>query len=538
MVTLPRRIDRTLCSLILTTNLIAAHDSSLRGAEITLSLQTRGPEGKVKVERMTVDPSEVGIVVVDMWNYHWCKTATMRVGALVPRMNRALDAARGLGMTIMLCPSDVVDNYVGWPQRERIFAMPRFEVPPLLKVECPKPQDPGGCACGKERCVVNYGWDGMHPDLKIGKADLMPDTLEDVYSICRRRGLTHLIYCGVHTQVCLLGKPMGLRNLKAAGLSCILARDLTDAHPGYDPGRDFTPDLNTSQVVEHFERYLAPSINLADELRAMGRWNASSPVDPIRITPWGTPMRPHLFEEDVVVTLSAPWQTDATIRYTLDGSTPTTQSAEYTRPFRLTASTRVRATAFDGERPVCIESEGEFDRLPARPPKPEVFLSDLTPVRAVGPSHTYGNRPRFSAHSSPPRKDRTNEGEPLRLRKVEYGRGMGVHAPCQLLYELAPEYSQFVALAGVDEHILGTANGSNVARYPSVVFKVFLDGRLAAASPVMRISENPWRFDVPIPAGARRISLVATDAGDGNREDLANWVDAGFVLGDRRDGPR
>ena len=295
-------------------------------------------------------------------------------------------------MTVMLCPSDVVDNYVGWPQREKIFAMPRFEVPPLLKVECPKPQDPGGCACGRERCVVNYGWDGMHPDLKIDANDLMPDTLEDVYSLCRQRGLTHLIYCGVHTQVCLLGKPMGLRNLKAAGLSCILARDLTDAHPGYDPARDFTPDLNTSQVVEHFERYLAPSVNMADELKSLGRWEPSWVVDPVRITPWGTPSRPHLFEENVIVTLSAPWQGKATIRYTLDGSSPTTHSPAYTGPFKLSESTRVRAQAFEGENAVCLESEAEFDRLPVRPPSPDVYLSDLTPVRAVGPGHTYGDQ--------------------------------------------------------------------------------------------------------------------------------------------------
>ena len=70
----------------------------------------------------------------------------------------------------------------------------------------------------------------------------------------------------------------------------------------------------------------------------------------------------------------------------------------------------------------------------------------------------------------------------------------------------------------------------NVARYPSVVFKIYIDGRQAAESPVMRIAERPWRFDLAIPAGARLISLVATDAGDGNREDLANWVDAGFLL--------
>jgi hypothetical protein len=106
---------------------------------------------------------------------------------------------------------------------------------------------------------------------------------------------------------------------------------------------------------------------------------------------------------------------------------------------------------------------------------------------------------------------------------------MGVQAPCQLQYELKPEYSRFVGLAGVDERILETANGSNVARYPSVVFKVFVDGRQSASSPVMRIGFEPWRFDVTLPQGAGRISLVAADAGDGNREDLANWVNAGFV---------
>ena len=510
---------------------------SCPAADIELSLQARDPQGKPNVERVALDPHKVGVVVVDMWNYHWCKTAAMRVGALVPRMNRVLDQARGLGMSIMLCPSDVVDNYVGRPQRERIFAMKRYEVPPLAKVECPPPQDPGGCACGRERCVVNYGWDGMHPSLKIEDDDLMPDTLQEVYSICKARGLTHLIYMGVHTQVCLLGKPMGLRNLKAAGLQCILARDLTDAHPGYNPETAFTPDLNTEQVVAHFERYLAPSVNLADELKKLGRWDNSSPVDPVRITPWGTPSRPHLFEKDVTITLSTPWQPGAEIRYTIDGSTPTAGSPRYTHPIKITESTSLRAGAFIDGRAVSLESEGEFDRLPDLPRAPDVHLADLTPIRAFGPGHTYGSQVRFSAHSSPPQKDRSNEGAPLQLRGVTYPRGMGVHAPCQLMYQLDPEDSRFVALAGADEHLLETANGSNLARYPSVVFKVFIDGRQAASSPVMRISSLPWRFDVPIPRGAQLISLVVTDAGDGNREDRANWVNAGFVRSQPRSPP-
>lgn len=89
---------------------------------------------------------------------------------------------------------------------------------------------------------------------------------------------------------------------------------------------------------------------------------------------------------------------------------------------------------------------------------------------------------------------------------------------------------RFVALAGADENLVNISNGSNLAMHPSVVFKVFIDGKEAAASPVMRILSPAWRFDVPIPEGAKLISLVAMDAGNGSREDFADWAKAGFLV--------
>ena len=81
--------------------------NAARSAEIDLTLQSRDPAtGAVVLSTEKVDPARVGVIAVDVWNYHWCKTATMRVDAIVPRMNKALDAARALGMTVMLCPSD------------------------------------------------------------------------------------------------------------------------------------------------------------------------------------------------------------------------------------------------------------------------------------------------------------------------------------------------------------------------------------------------------------------------------------------------
>ena len=57
-----------------------------------------------------------------------------------------------------------------------------------------------------------------------------------------------------------------------------------------------------------------------------------------------------------------------------------------------------------------------------------------------------------------------------------------------------------------------------------------IDGREVAASPVMRILSQAWRFDVEIPEGAKMLGLVVRDAGDGSREDFADWANAGFIV--------
>ncbi len=501
---------------------------------IEFELQTRDPStGAIKITREKVDPSRIGVIAVDVWNYHWCKTATMRVDAFVPRINKALEAARSMGMTVMLCPSDVVDNYVGFPQREAVFALPTVPVPEVMKVTCPAVPDAGGCACGRERCGGNYGWDGMHPDLKIGKNDWMPDTQAEVYAICQQRKLTHLIYVGFHTQVCLLGKPMGLRAMKSAGLQCVLARDMTDAHPGYDPARNFTPDLNTEQVVEHFEKHLAPTIHFQNVLEKLGLWDTQWVVDPVRIAPWGTDHRPHLFEEPITVTLTAPLQADAEIRYTTDGSEPTSASTLYEKPLVILDSTRLSVSAFRKGKAVCLESIGNFARMGSMPDLPNVYLGDLQPLRSVGFGHTYSNEVRYSGDTQPPQIDKSNRGGDIRINRQTYARGLGVHAPCEVVYEVMPEYKRFVGLAGVDEYLISRSNGSNLAMHPSVVFKVYIDGHEAAKSPVMRILSTAWRFDVDIPKDSKKISVIAMDAGDGSREDYADWANAGFILGKR-----
>lgn len=502
--------------------------------KIELSLRTRAG-GKVSERSETLDPRKAGVVAIDVWNHHWCKTASARVGALVPRMNATLAGARKLGMQVFLCPTDAADKYVGTLPHERAAVWPRRKVPWGPEVSCPPvPGYGAGCMCGNSSCKGNYGWDGMHPDLVISDDDLMPNDAECLYSICQDNGITHLIVVGVHTQICVLGKPTGIRNMKRAGMECILARDLTDALTGYDPANKLIPDTSTANIVAHFEEHLAPTINFFECMAEAGVADRNAIVDPIRMTPWGMTDRPHFFEKEQVVTITAPWQEGAEIRYTLDGSEPTMESKLYVEPLVLKETARVRAAGFRDDRPVASCTDCYFVRLPPMPPKPNVPLNELKPDWAAGPGHGhYSSRRdeyRYEREARPPQINQSNFGTPLLIRGTQYEKGLGVRAPSQMIYPLKPEYDRFVALAGIDDHLLKSEHGTNLARLPSVVFKVFIDGKLSAESPRMRISEGPWRFDVPIPAGSRQISLATTDAGDGNREDVADWVDAGFVL--------
>ncbi|MFT3705570.1 MAG: NPCBM/NEW2 domain-containing protein [Agriterribacter sp.] len=483
---------------------------------LNVTYQTRDSNNQVITKVDQVDPSKVGIVVIDMWNWHWCKTSAGRVGCMVPRMNKCLDGARALGMQVFLCPTDVANNYVGRPQREAALAVNRIPLPPSLNLACPHPGS-GGCMCGEDQCITNGGWNGMADSLYIRDNDFISSGPEELYSICKAKGITHLWYMGVHTNNCVLGKPEGMRNMMNYGLTCALVRDLQDPETFYDPIKNITPDDNNARVVAHFEKYLAPSINFGDFLKQNNLWNNDWIVDPVRITPWGKPERSHQFKSKQIVTLTTPLNKDAVIYYTLDGSDPTTQSNKYTKPFEITATTTLRALAYADNKPVTIESKGYFTRLPDAPPLPNIYIADLPLQKA--------NR-----NARNPVNNMSILKTPLKIHNQLFKKGIGTQAPSFLTYTVKPGYTEFVAQCGIDDYIADRDWGVEKAKFPSVIFKIFIDGKQVAESPELRNSQYAWSFHIPIPKGSRLINLVATDAGNGNMYDYADWVNAGFIV--------
>ncbi|MBN2023666.1 MAG: NPCBM/NEW2 domain-containing protein [Pirellulales bacterium] len=107
--------------------------------------------------------------------------------------------------------------------------------------------------------------------------------------------------------------------------------------------------------------------------------------------------------------------------------------------------------------------------------------------------------------------------EKLRIGDKPYERGLGHHAPGEIVVDLGGQFTTFRADVGVQWQGGGAAG--------SVVFRVFVDNHEVFASGVMRQSDPPRPVDVSV-EGANELRLVCEEAGDGIACDCANWADA------------
>ena len=64
---------------------------------------------------------------------------------------------------------------------------------------------------------------------------------------------------GVHTNICVSGRPFGLRQMVYFGKNVVLCRDLTDALFQPTTGK-MDHFRGTDLVVEHIEKHICPSI--------------------------------------------------------------------------------------------------------------------------------------------------------------------------------------------------------------------------------------------------------------------------------------
>ncbi|MBX3415238.1 MAG: hypothetical protein KF708_21315 [Pirellulales bacterium] len=285
--TLRNAIGRSLPVLVLAalTPWCALAEEGDASAPFTLPLRSRVElyRGSGEWQPATVEqpfsPGESALLLCDMWDRHWCPSATARCGELAAKMAPLVDAARAAGVLIIHAPSDTMDFYRDHPARKRALAQAKIELPPARDLsDPPLPIDDSDGGCDDDPAPQMYkAWQRQHPLISIADEDLISDDGELVYSHLERRGVKQLFVMGVHTNMCVLGRSFGIRQMARWGMPCVLVRDLTDTM--YDPkDRPFvTHNEGTALVVEHIERHWCPSVASDELLRACGIAPAETP---------------------------------------------------------------------------------------------------------------------------------------------------------------------------------------------------------------------------------------------------------------------
>ncbi len=278
--------------------LAVALASSAQAQDLELSLryqeETQPNSGRFhRLERNeNWKPEQTAIIVCDMWDLHHCLNAVRRAEQMAPRMESVLKTARDAGVTIIHAPSSCMAFYQNHPSRTRAKSTPRAakipsdinkwcsQIPAEEKVKYPIDQSDGGEDDDPQEHaewaskLKSMGrnprspWKRQTKLLSIDeKRDYISDNGSEIWSILAHHGIENVILTGVHTNMCVLGRPFGLRQMAKNGKNVVLLRDLTDTM--YNPQRaPFVSHFTgTDLIVSHIERHVCPTISSGQILR-------------------------------------------------------------------------------------------------------------------------------------------------------------------------------------------------------------------------------------------------------------------------------
>lgn len=247
--------------------------------------------GWVVVEKKeTWQPDQTAIIVCDMWDSHHCLNAVRRAVEMAPRMNYVLKMARDRGVLIIHAPSSCMEAYKDHPGRKLAQSAPAAKnlpeqidqwcrhIPEEDKGVYPIDQKEGGedddladharwheklAALGRN---PKAPWMSQLALLDIKENDAISDSGVEIWNLLDSRGINNVVLLGVHTNMCVLGRPFGLRQMSKNGKNVVLMRDMTDTM--YDPNKwpYVSHYAGTELIVEHIEKFVAPSITSVDFL--------------------------------------------------------------------------------------------------------------------------------------------------------------------------------------------------------------------------------------------------------------------------------
>jgi nicotinamidase-related amidase len=200
------------------------------------------------------------LILCDVWDKHWSRGASERVDAMAPRINDVVQSARQQGVLIVHAPSDTLEFYGDHPARRRMLDLPRVESPPPLELpDPPLPIDDSDGGSDTGETPWYRAWSRQHPAIEIQDGDAISDSGAEILSLFRQQGIENVLVLGVHTNMCVLHRSFGIKNLVRWRFNTVLVRDLTDTM--YNPAMPpyVSHERGTELVIEHIEAHWCPT---------------------------------------------------------------------------------------------------------------------------------------------------------------------------------------------------------------------------------------------------------------------------------------
>lgn len=251
-----------------------------REDDLTLPLRSRtitendGAE-QVTVEHETLPVGAAALMVVNLFDTHWCPAVATQMEGLAEQVNTLVSAARAAGFLIVHVPDETFGYYTDHPARHRVEQLMGktvegfYNVMPETRRQATLPSLPlsnADCPCGGRPYPA---WTRQHPAIEIDDNDIISSDGRQIYGYLFSSGVDTLFYVGTHANTTLLDRSYGMRQMYEWGMEGVLVRDLTDIlfNPDVDP--PMPHEVALQKVIEHLERHLVRTLTSRELIEAL-----------------------------------------------------------------------------------------------------------------------------------------------------------------------------------------------------------------------------------------------------------------------------
>jgi len=249
---------------------------TLREQKAVLHGQGVGMDRWVVQETTTEWPiDQTAFIIIDMWNDHWCAAEVVRTMPIALHINTTITHLRNRGMLILHAPSDVVNFYAAYQARQWVARLPKAPQPPIRPhVDPDYPLIVGkddGCDSGQQPSAAT--WTRQSPLITIddgrdgisAESGWWPQHSQEMWNIFASRNISYVLVAGVASNMCVLGRPFGIKALVTWGVRVALVRELTDPMFNSITAAPYVEhDIAKQLQVEFIEKFWCPTVSVED----------------------------------------------------------------------------------------------------------------------------------------------------------------------------------------------------------------------------------------------------------------------------------